>query len=137
MAFLLFEHNIVDEYKEISAEDKKALEVLNFVGANYRAGLSVQLVRSQAPKKEDVECVTAPEEFKESTVVLDVVKINNQANMASQFIRQTASSEYKKVSEDLKSATAKKKIGRKKTMKDLMKQSVFHGQNWLGTNFIA
>lgn len=126
MALILFEHNIVDEYKEISKEDKEALEVLNFVGSNNRAGLSVRLTQKNILK-----------ESTESTEIIDVVKINTKTAVATEFIRQTASNEYKKVSEVLNTVKPSKKANRKKSMKELMQESVFHGKSWLGSNFIA
>lgn len=130
MTILFLNENIVDEYKEISKEDKAALDVLNFVGDNYKAGLSVKLVSTTI-------CTTKTENKEEiESEVRNVVEINNQAGIAANFLRQTVSSEYKRVSEVVNSQP-KKKQAPKKSMKDLMKQSVFHGQSWMGNNFIA
>lgn len=126
MALILYEHNIVDEYNEISQEDKDSLEVLNFVAASYRAGLSVKITNKPPVKQ-----------FIESPEVTNTVKSNIEASSANQFIRQAASGEYKRVSEDLEKVNEVKKPSRKKSMKELMQQSVFHGKNWMGSNFIA
>lgn len=76
------------------------------------------------------------DEFRLAAEVLQIADLNNNTN-ANMFIRQTASAQYKKVSEDLNPETNKVRV-RKKSLKDLMQQSFFHGAYWLGsTNFIA
>lgn len=132
MALIFINENIVDDYKEISEEDKKSLEVLNFVGANYKAGLSINLVSICIPQ----ENKEITEEDKDSEV-LKVVEINNQQGIAKDFLRHTVSGEYKRVSEVLNPVNPTKKAAKKKSMRDLMQQSVFHGRKWMGNNFIA
>jgi len=75
------------------------------------------------------------EEFKLAAEVLQMAEIKHTAN-ATMLLRQTISQQYKKVSEDLDPIANKKKV-RKKSMRDLMQQSFFHGANWMGSNFIA
>jgi hypothetical protein len=48
----------------------------------------------------------------------------------------TAASQYKYVSEAINSSEPKKR-GMKKSLKELMQQSFFHGKSWMGENFIA
>lgn len=76
------------------------------------------------------------DEFRLAADVLQIADLQHNTN-ANMFIKQTASAQYKKVSEDLNPQTNKVKV-RKKSLKDLMQQSFFHGAYWLGsTNFIA
>lgn len=90
---------------------------------------------------EDLHTTTAKskpisaDEFRLAADVLQLAELqhNTHANM---FIRQTVSAQYKKVSEDLNPENNTRKI-RKKSLKDLMQQSFFHGAYWLGSNFIA
>lgn len=93
---------------------------------------------------EDLHTTTSPaeskpisaDEFRLAAEVLQIADLNNNTN-ANMFIKQTASAQYKKVSEDLNPEANKAKV-RKKSLKDLMQQSFFHGAYWLGsTNFIA
>lgn len=58
--------------------------------------------------------------------------------MATLFLSQTVSDRYKEVSELVATVHSEKKTPRrKKSMKDLMEQSFFHGASWIGYNFIA
>ena len=75
------------------------------------------------------------EEFQLAAEVLQMAEFQHTSN-ATLLIRQTASAQYKKVSEDLNPATNTRKV-RKKSLKDLMQQSFFHGAYWMGSNFIA
>ncbi len=76
------------------------------------------------------------DEFRLAADVLQIAELNNNTNV-NIFIQQTASAQYKKVSEDLNPEANKVRV-RKKSLKDLMQQSFFHGAYWLGsTNFIA
>lgn len=92
---------------------------------------------------EDLHTTTSPseskpisaDEFRLAADVLQLAELQNNTN-ANMFIRQTVSAQYKKVSEDLNPENSKRKI-RKKSLKDLMQQSFFHGAYWLGSNFIA
>lgn len=93
---------------------------------------------SNTPELKAAITATSPisaEEYKLAAEVLQLAEIKHTAN-ATMFLRQTISQQYKKVSEDLDSVNTKKKT-RKKTMRDLMQQSFFHGSNWMGSNFIA
>lgn len=56
---------------------------------------------------------------------------------ATMFYNQSVSNKYKEVSEFVSCPQDLKPQRKKKTMKDLMRQSVFHGANWIGNNFIA
>jgi len=94
---------------------------------------------SNIPEFKDTATSTSPisqEEFKLAAEVLQLAEIKHTAN-AEMFLRQTISQQYKKVSEDLDSTVANKRKVRKKSMRDLMQQSFFHGANWMGSNFIA
>lgn len=93
---------------------------------------------------EDLHTTTSPteskpisaDEFRLAADVLQIADLQNNTN-ANMFIKQTASAQYKKVSEDLNPEANKVRV-RKKSLKDLMQQSFFHGAYWLGsTNFIA
>lgn len=57
--------------------------------------------------------------------------------MATLFFSQTVSEKYKEVSDVINSVEINKKDVRKKTMKDIMQESFFHGAGWIGSNFIA
>ncbi len=57
--------------------------------------------------------------------------------MATLLYSQAILEQYKEVSDDINSITGKKRRFPKKTMKQLMQESFFHGASWLGTNFIA
>lgn len=85
----------------------------------------------------DTATLTLPisvEEYKLAADVLQLAELKNNENTAM-FLSQTVSQQYKKVSQDLDPEN-KRKI-RKKTLKELMQQSFFHGANWMGSNFIA
>lgn len=57
--------------------------------------------------------------------------------MATLLFSQTVSDRYKEVSEVINNIETDKKNFRKKSMKDLMQESFFHGASWIGYNFIA
>lgn len=57
--------------------------------------------------------------------------------MATLLLSQTISEKYKEVSEVVNTTELAKKDVRKKTMKQLMQESVFHGASWIGYNFVA
>lgn len=57
--------------------------------------------------------------------------------MATLLLSQTVSDKYKEVSEVLNSIEVTNPIMKKKSMKELMQQSFFHGASWMGSNFIA
>lgn len=86
-----------------------------------------------------VDTVSKPisaDEFRLAADVLQIADLQHNTN-ANIFIQQTASAQYKKVSEDLNPENNKVKI-RKKSLKEMMQQSFFHGAYWMGsTNFIA
>lgn len=50
---------------------------------------------------------------------------------------QAVLAQYEKVSKVINSTDAKKKDIRKKSIKAMMQESVFHGAGWMGNNFIA
>lgn len=58
--------------------------------------------------------------------------------MAQLLLSQTVSNTYKEVSELVATVhSEKKRPKKKKSMKDLMEESFFHGASWIGYNFIA
>ncbi|MFA7658820.1 MAG: hypothetical protein WCY19_05245 [Candidatus Gastranaerophilaceae bacterium] len=57
--------------------------------------------------------------------------------MAALLLSQTISEKYKEISEDINAVELNKKDIRRKTMKQLMEESFFHGAGWIGYNFIA
>lgn len=96
-------------------------------------------VNSNTPEIKNSATPTSPitvDELRLAAEVLQIAEIKNTAN-ATMFLSQTISQQYKKISEDLDSTRAPKKRARKKTMKELMQRSFFHGANWMGSNFIA
>lgn len=133
MAIIFFNENIVDEYKEISDEDKSIIKHMDFVGANYFMGLSLNLKKAKSELEQEP---IVEDEIQESTIVMNVVKINNQVGMTTKFLHQIIPGEYQKVSEEFNKVEEEKPV-KKKSMKELMNQSVFHGRNWRGSNFIA
>ena len=100
-------------------------------------------VNSNTPELKDTATVisttvskpVSQEEFKLAAEVLQMAEFQHTSNV-TMLIRQTASAQYKRVSEDLDPAVNKRKV-RKKSLKDLMQQSFFHGAYWMGSNFIA
>lgn len=56
--------------------------------------------------------------------------------MATLLFSQSVSDKYKEVSELINSVEPKR-VSRKRTMKDMMQESFFHGASWIGYNFIA
>lgn len=75
------------------------------------------------------------DENKEFSDILNTVDTkNNDAKIL--LHSQSIADKYKVVSEVL-NTVEKSKRTRKKTMKELMQQSFFHGSNWIGSNFIA
>lgn len=133
MTVLFLHENIIDEVNEISQEDKKALDVLNFVGMNYKAGLSVKVNTQFIPKGYNNSEFKREEEKLETTEITD---INSRIWLATQVVHQNAQEQYKRTSENIKDAQTKKKF-RKRSLKELMQQSAFHGKSWMGDNFIA
>jgi len=75
------------------------------------------------------------EELQLAAEILQMAEFQHTSN-ATMLIRQTASAQYKKVSEDLDPEKLKPKF-RKKSLKEMMQQSFFHGAYWMGSNFIA
>ena len=57
--------------------------------------------------------------------------------MATLLFSQTISDKYKETSEIIKTVENPNIDVRKKTMKELMQESFFHGASWIGYNFIA
>lgn len=50
---------------------------------------------------------------------------------------QAVLDQYKQVSEVINSTKNEKKDIRKKSLKEMMQESVYHGAGWMGRNFIA
>ena len=78
---------------------------------------------------------TIYKEDKEFSDILNTVDVNSEKPKVS-LHSQAIVDRYKMVSEVL-NPTPVKKNTKKKSMRDLMQQSVFHGRNWMGSNFIA
>lgn len=78
---------------------------------------------------------TIYKEDKEFSDILNTVDINSEEPKVT-LHSQSIVDRYKAVSEVLKPQPVKQ-VTKKKTMRDLMQQSVFHGKNWMGSNFIA
>lgn len=57
--------------------------------------------------------------------------------MTTLLFSQAISEKYKEVSEVINSVDSIRSDVRKKTMKELMQESFFHGASWIGYNFIA
>jgi len=57
--------------------------------------------------------------------------------MATLLFSTVISEKYKETSEIISSVEVDKKDIRKKSMKQIMQESFFHGRSWMGTNFIA
>lgn len=100
-------------------------------------------VNSNTPNFKDTATVTSPpnckpvsqEEFKLAAEVLQLAELQHNIS-AARLIRQTASAQYKKISEEVNPEAIKPKF-RKKSLKEMMQQSFFHGAYWMGSNFIA
>lgn len=75
------------------------------------------------------------ETFVTSKEILDFH--NEEHKMQSLLSSRAVLDQYKVVSELINSVETKPKRRPKKSMKELMQQSFFHGSSWLGTNFIA
>lgn len=60
-----------------------------------------------------------------------------EKKMATLLFSQAISEKYKEVSEVVNTVELANKDVRKKTMKELMQESVFHGASWIGYNYIA
>lgn len=75
------------------------------------------------------------DENKEFSDILNTVDLKNNDTKIL-LHSQSIIDKYKVVSE-VSNAVEKSRKTRKKTMKELMQQSVFHGSSWLGSNFIA
>lgn len=75
------------------------------------------------------------ENNKEFSDILNTVDKNRKSS-ATMLCSQAISDRYKNTSEVIKSVGVKKQV-RKKSMKELMRESVFHGRSWMGENFIA
>ena len=105
----------------------------------YSQPIPDTLVSEDSHTTNSVDTASKPistDEFRLAADVLQIADLQNNIN-TNMFIKQTASAQYKKVSEDLNPETNKVRV-RKKSLKDLMQQSFFHGAYWLGsTNFIA
>lgn len=57
--------------------------------------------------------------------------------MATLLYGEIIAEQYKEVSDVISAVQLNKKDVRKKSMKDIMQESFFHGASWLGNNFIA
>lgn len=75
------------------------------------------------------------EELMLASEVLQLAELQHNVSTAM-LIRQTVSAQYKKISEEVNPEANKPKF-RKKSLKDMMQESFFHGAYWLGSNFIA
>ena len=57
--------------------------------------------------------------------------------MATLLFSKSIADKYKEVSEVISSVETGKADVRKKSLKEMMQESVFHGAGWMGYNFIA
>lgn len=57
--------------------------------------------------------------------------------MTNLLYGQAIEEEYKKISSLVNSVELTKKDVRKKSLKEIMQESVFHGASWIGNNYIA
>ena len=57
--------------------------------------------------------------------------------MATLLLSQTVSDKYKEVSELINNVETNTHNFKKRSMKELMQESFFHGASWIGYNFIA
>lgn len=74
-------------------------------------------------------------ELKLANEVLQMAELQHNVSTAM-LIRQTVSSQYKKVSQEVSPEAIRPKF-RKKSLQGMMQQSLLHGAYWMGTNFIA
>lgn len=77
-----------------------------------------------------------PDEYMSAVDALRYAEIKNTQN-AAMFLSQTISQRYKEVSEFISSIETRKCNVKKKSVKELMHQSFYHGASWIGSNFIA
>lgn len=117
MTTLLYSQAICNKYKNESGETSldEVSEAETTLQSNYQ---------------------TFPSEFKLAAEVLELAEIKH-TQRATMFLQQTISNRYKEVSELVDSSKSLKPQRRKKSMRELMQQSVFHGAGWIGCNFIA
>jgi hypothetical protein len=76
------------------------------------------------------------DEDKEFSDILNTVDINRRKSPI-RLHSQTILNQYKEVSQVLNNVDINKKHVRRKTVKEMMEESFFHGSSWLGSNFIA
>jgi hypothetical protein len=76
------------------------------------------------------------EKDKEFSDILNTVDINC-TNPVNRMYSQAVFEKYKEVSEVINSVNLGNKDIRKKSIKEIMQESFFHGASWLGQNFIA
>ena len=76
------------------------------------------------------------EEDKEFSDILNTVDINSETPV-TRLQGYAVSDKYKEVSEVISSVNLGNNDVRKKTVKQMMQESFFHGASWLGQNFIA
>lgn len=76
------------------------------------------------------------EQNKEFSDILNTVDVNTKTPLLM-LSSMAVSSQYKQVSEEISSVELNKKDVRRKSIKAMMKESVFHGAGWMGRNFIA
>lgn len=117
MATLLFHQTYIEDYKKIS-EDLKPEDI------------SEVKILSQPIYQ------TNPSDKKSAAEVLELNEIKNTQN-AMMFLNKTAAGNYKTASEFVSSPKKLMPKLKRKSLKQLIRQSVFHGSSWLGDNFIA
>ena len=76
------------------------------------------------------------EEDKEFSDILNTVDINRKEPLLL-LSSMAVANKYKEVSEEISSVNVSKKNVRRKSIKAMMQESVFHGAGWMGRNFIA
>lgn len=76
------------------------------------------------------------EEDKQFSDILNTVDANKGESKLL-FSSLSVLEQYKQVSEVINSVEVNKQDVRRKSMKAIMQESVFHGAGWMGNNFIA
>lgn len=68
----------------------------------------------------------------------EILDLHNEEHKMQTLLHSSAVMEqYKEVSEVINSFEARPKRRPKRSIKELMQESFFHGASWIGTNFIA
>lgn len=79
---------------------------------------------------------TLIDENKGFSDILNTVDVHSEETVVT-LHPQAVADRYRMISQVMNPESNNPAPKRKKTMHDLMKQSVFHGKGWMGSNFIA